>query len=118
MFYIILHYIYDFSITTLKQSLFSIPGTKEKIIQYFESFSQIAHKYGMKISGDANGEFFVKMGATETDLSVFKEMGIDIIRMDFSFNDERDAILINNKEGIQIEMSTGFVDEVLIGNFC
>lgn len=30
--------------------------------------------------------------------------------MDFSFNDERDATLINNKEGIKIEMSTSFIE--------
>ena len=101
-----------YGFTKVFTSLFSVPGTKEEIIQYFKSFSQIAHKYGMEVSGDANGEFFAKMGATETDLSVFKEMGIDTIRMDFSFNDERDAVLINNKEGIHIEMSTGFVDVI------
>ena len=32
--------------------------------------------------------------------------------MDFSFNDERDATLINNKEGIKIEMSTSFIDVI------
>ena len=93
-------------------SLFSVKGTKEEIVAYFKSFTAIAHKYNMKVSGDANGEFFRAMGATETDLSVFREMGIDIIRMDFSFRDERDAILINNKEGIGIEMSTGSVDVI------
>lgn len=89
-------------------SLFSVPGTKEEVIAYFKNFSQLAVKYGMEVSGDANGEFFKKMGASESDLSVFKEMGINTIRMDFSFNDERDVTLINNKEGIKIEMSTAF----------
>lgn len=98
-----------YGFTKVFTSMFSVEGTKEEIITYFKDFSAIAHKYGMVVSGDCNGEFFGRMGATETDLSVFKEMGIDIIRMDFSFNDERDAILINNKDGILIEMSTGFV---------
>jgi uncharacterized protein len=101
-----------YGFTKVFTSLFSVPGTKEEVINYFKSFSEIAHKYGMQISGDANGEFFSKIGATETDLSVFKEMGMDTIRMDFSFNDERDVALINNKEGIHIEMSTVFVDAV------
>ena len=91
-------------------SMFSVPGTKEEVIQYFKDFTAIVHKYGMVVSGDCNGEFFKKLGATENDLSVFKEIGMDILRMDFSFNDERDATLINNKEGIKIEMSTGFID--------
>lgn len=90
-------------------SMFSVKGTKEEIIDYFKNLTSIAHKYDMKVSGDCNAVFFDKMGANESDLSVFREMGIDIIRMDFSFNDERDAVLINNQEGIEIEMSTGFV---------
>ncbi len=93
-------------------SMFSVEGTKEEIINYFKSFTAIAHRYHMEVSGDCNGQFFAKMGATETDLSVFKEMGIDIIRMDFSFNDKRDAILINNQEGIHIEMSTAFIKTI------
>lgn len=101
-----------YGFTKVFTSLFSVEGTKEEIVNYFKSFSEIAHKYGMEVSGDANGEFFAKMGATETDLSVFKKMGIDTIRMDFAFNDERDAILINNKDGIHIEMSTSFVDVI------
>lgn len=107
-----------YGFTKVFTSLFSVPGTKEEVIHYFKDFSAIAHKYGMIISGDANFEFFTKMGATETDLSVFQEMGIDTIRMDSSFDDERDAILVNNKEGIHIEMSTTFVDiiETAIAN--
>lgn len=96
-----------YGFTKVFTSLFSVEGTKEEIIRYFKDFTAIAHKYGMVVSGDANGEFFKKMDGTETNLEAFKEMGIDIIRMDFSFNDERDAILINNPDGIGIEMSTG-----------
>ena len=98
-----------YGFTKVFTSMFSVEGTKEEVISYFKNFTEIAHKYQMKVSGDCNGEFFEKMGASETDLAVFQEMGIDIIRMDFSFADERDAALINNKEGIAIEMSTGFV---------
>ena len=98
--------------------MFSVEGTKEEIISYFKNFTKIAHKYNMEVSGDCNGDFFKKMEATETDLSVFKEMGIDTIRMDFSFNDKRDAVLINNKDGIKIEMSTAFINiiEAAIAN--
>lgn len=66
----------------------------------------------MIVSGDCNSELFHRLEATETDLSVFKDIGGDILRMDFSFNDERDATLINNKEGIKIEMSTSFIDVI------
>ncbi len=101
-----------YGFTKVFTSMFSVEGTKEEIISYFKNFTQIAHKYNMEVSGDCNGDFFKKMEATETDLSVFKEMGIDTIRMDFSFNDKRDAVLINNKDGIKIEMSTAFINVI------
>ena len=93
-------------------SMFSVKGTREEVMGYFRNFTEIAHKYNMKVSGDCNSEFFERMGATERDLSVFKDMGIDRIRMDFSFQDQRDAILINNKDNIGIEMSTAFIDVI------
>ncbi len=107
-----------YGFTKVFTSMFSVEGTKEEIISYFKNFTKIAHKYNMEVSGDCNGDFFKKMEATETDLSVFKEMGIDTIRMDFSFNDKRDAVLINNKDGIKIEMSTAFINiiEAAIAN--
>ena len=107
-----------YGFTKVFTSMFSAEGTKEEIISYFKNFTKIAHKYNMEVSGDCNGDFFKKMEATETDLSVFKEMGIDTIRMDFSFNDKRDAVLINNKDGIKIEMSTAFINiiEAAIAN--
>lgn len=107
-----------YGFTKVFTSMFSVEGTKEEIISYFKNFTKIAHKYNMEVSGDCNGDFFKKMEATETNLSVFKEMGIDTIRMDFSFNDKRDAVLINNKDGIKIEMSTAFINiiETAIAN--
>lgn len=93
-------------------SMFSVDGTKEEVVRYFKDFTEIAHRHGMKVSGDCNGEFFHRMGAAPADLSVFQEMGIDIIRMDFSFRDERDAALINNQSGIRIEMSSGAIDVI------
>ena len=55
-----------------------------------------AHQYGMKVSGDCNTKFLEKMGADESNLSIFNEMGIDSIRMDLCYFDERDTKLINN----------------------
>lgn len=101
-----------YGFTKIFTSMFSVPGTKEEVITYFKDFCTIAHKYGMVVSGDCNGEFFDKLGAAPEDLSVFREIGMDILRMDFSFMDERDAALINNKEGIKIEMSTAFIDVI------
>lgn len=86
-------------------SMFSVPGTKEEVFNYFKNFTEIAHKHNMIVSGDCNTQFFKKMGATEKNLKIFKEMGIDVVRMDMSYMDQRDVDLINNEYGIGIEMT-------------
>lgn len=93
-------------------SLFSVEGTREEIMQYFKDFTEIAHRYGYEVDGDCNAMFFEKMKASPEDVSVFKEMGIDILRMDTPFQDERDAVLINNRDGLKIEFNTSMIDIV------
>lgn len=93
-------------------SLFSVEGTREEVIAYFRAFSEIAHRLGYEVDGDCNAAFFDRMGASADDLSVFREMGIDILRMDTPFRDERDATLINNQEGLKIEFNTSMIDVV------
>ncbi len=66
----------------------------------------------MKVSGDCNTAFFKKMGASESDISIFKEMGIDIIRMDLPYFDQRDVTLINNPYNITIELSSCMIQAV------
>ena len=91
-------------------SLFTVDGTKEEIIKYFKSLCDMAHKYNMVVSGDANTQFFEKMDADESNLDSFKEMGLDILRMDIPYMDQRDVTLINNSYGIKIELNTAFGD--------
>lgn len=98
-----------YGFTKIFTSLFSVPGTKEEVFNYFKNFIDIAHKYGMEVCGDANTDFLRKMGADEKNLAIFKEMGLDTLRMDSCYMDERDVTLINNDYGIRIELSAGFV---------
>ena len=68
--------------TKVFTSLFSVEGTKEELVHYFRELTDLAHKYGMVVSGDCNGELFRRLGAKADDLSVFQDMGLDILRMD------------------------------------
>lgn len=94
-----------YGFTKVFTSMFSIPKSAEEIEKEFTVFCQKAHQYGMEVSTDVNPQCFDKMKATPSDLSVFKRMGIDSIRMDACFNDERDLMLINNPQGIHIKYS-------------
>ena len=101
-----------YGFTKIFTSMFSVPGTKKEVFDYFKIFCDLAHKHGMKVSGDCNTAFFKKMGASESDISIFKEMGIDIIRMDLPYFDQRDVTLINNPYNITIELSSCMIQAV------
>lgn len=93
-------------------SMFSIEGTIEQIVDYFKNLCKIAHDNNMVVSGDCNPMFLEKLNANANDISIFKEMGIDIIRMDVPYFDERDVTLINNNYGIKIEISSMMIDAI------
>ena len=102
----------SYGFTKVFTSMFSIEGDKDEVTQYFKNFTGIAHQYGMKVSGDCNTKFLEKMGADESNLSIFNEMGIDSIRMDLCYFDERDKKLINNTYNIGVEMSGAFIKPI------
>ena len=85
--------------------MFSVEGTKEEVLDYFKNLIEKAHKNGLKVSLDVNPMCFEKMGATVEDLSVFKSIEVDCLRMDLSFGPEQDAKLVKNPYGIAIEFN-------------
>ena len=93
-------------------SLFSVEGTKEDIIKYFRDLSDAAHRYGMEVYGDCNARFFMQMKASPDDLSVFREMGLDVLRLDLMFNDERDVAIVNNDQGLGVQLNASLVPAV------
>ena len=86
-------------------SMFSVEGTKEEVLDYFKNLIEKAHKNELKVSLDVNPMCFEKMGATVEDLSVFKNIAVDCLRMDLSFGSEQDAKLVKNPYGIEIEFN-------------
>ena len=101
-----------YGFTRVVTSLFSVEGSKEEIIAYFRGLCDIAHRYGMKVYGDCNARFFMEMGAKPDDLSIFREMGLDVLRLDLMFNDERDVAIVNNKEGLGVELNASLIPSV------
>ena len=93
-------------------SLFSVEGSKEEVIAYFKGLSDIAHRYDMEVYGDCNARFFMQMGASPDDLSIFKEIGLDVLRLDLMFNDERDVAIVNNKEGLGVQLNASLIPAV------
>ena len=93
-------------------SLFSVEGTKEEIIGYFRDLSDVAHRYGMEVYGDCNARFFMQMNASADDLSVFRQMGLDVLRLDLMFGDERDVAIVNNDQGLGVQLNASTIPAV------
>lgn len=64
----------------------SVKESKEELVKNFSKFCQVAHECGLTVSADTNPEVFAHIGATPYDLSVFHEIGLDIIRLDGHFS--------------------------------
>lgn len=94
-----------YGVSRVFSSMFSVDGTREEVLEYFRKLIIAAHKNNLKVSLDVNPMCFEKMGATENDLSVFKSINVDILRMDLDYGPERDAKLVRNPYNIVIEFN-------------
>lgn len=85
--------------------LLSASRDVEVIKQEFGAFLKKAHELGFTVAADTNPQVFEALGATPGNLSVFHELGIDIIRLDGHFDDLQDVLITRNPYGIQIEFN-------------
>ena len=85
--------------------LLSVDQPKEYIIKEFGDFVSKAHELGFEVSVDTAPYVFDHLGATPRDVSVFHEMGVDIIRLDGHFDDYLDRLITRNPYGIKIEFN-------------
>lgn len=84
----------------------SIPDDKrEAYLEEFKGFMTKAHELGFEVAADTNPEVFEILGASPANLKPFKDLGLDIIRMDGNFGTQGDIQLTRNPYGIQIEFN-------------
>ena len=89
--------------------LLSVEGkSKEEIKEEFKTLIDHAHSYGMEVILDVAPFVFEKLGATYSDLSFFKEMHADGIRLDEGFDGMKEALMSCNKENLKIEINGSF----------
>lgn len=89
----------------------SVKENKDEVVANFSKLCAVAHEAGMIISADTNPEVFKRLGATPYDLSVFHQIGLDIIRLDGHFGEVEDIAITHNPYGIKIEYNaSGTVD--------
>lgn len=98
--------------------LLSVKESKEDTVKNFKQFIKKAHELDFMVSVDTNEEVFKFLGAKATDISIFNEMGVDIIRLDCPLTDMENILLTNNPYGISIEFnaSSTMALDLLINN--
>lgn len=94
--------------------------SKQQIIQEYKSMFDAAHQYGMHITIDVAPSVFSTLNISYDDLSFFKELGADCIRLDEGFDGLRESLMTYNKEDLDIEINmsnhTKYLDNIISFN--
>lgn len=95
-------------------SMFSVEGTPDEVLAYFRDLDAAAHEVGMEVALDVNPECLARLGATPQDLSVFKGIEADILRMDGAYGEDDNYAMLCNPYGIKIEYNASALEPAAI----
>jgi len=97
--------------------LLSVNKSKEVILEKFKKINHHAKEKGFEIILDVNPKVFNDLGISYDDLSFFKEMNADGIRLDIGFTGLQESIMTFNKENLKIEINmsniTHYIDTIM-----
>ena len=104
--------------TRIFSCLLSLQGkTREQLIEEFKDINDYAHERGMEIYLDVAPAVLKGLGVEWNDLSFFKELGADGIRLDEGFDGMKEAQMTCNPEGLKIEVNAslgnGYIDNII-----
>lgn len=90
--------------------LLSMPEDKtiQDIKEEFTQLIEVAHSYNMEVIIDVAPFVFSKLGITYDNLSFFHEIGADGIRLDETFDSQKEALMTYNKYNLKIEVNASF----------
>ena len=79
--------------------------SREEIIGQFCRLADEAHACGMEIIPDVSPAVFSRLGTSYEDLSVFREMHVDGIRLDEGFDGMKESLMTYNPQGLKLELN-------------
>lgn len=85
--------------------LLSAEEEKEEIIKKFSKVNEYAHDKGFEVIVDVSPRVFEKLGISYDDLSFFKEIGGDGLRLDMGFTGSEESLMTFNEHGLSIEIN-------------
>ncbi|MBK1810328.1 DUF871 domain-containing protein [Clostridium sp. YIM B02505] len=91
---------------------FHIPEANYDIVlEHFSEVSKLAQKLNMKIIADISPNAYNFLGIDEDDLARVKDLGVDVLRLDFGYSEEFIANLSRNRFGLKVEINASTVTE-------
>lgn len=97
--------------------LLSVEESREEIVKKFKATNEYAKKKGFEIIVDVSPAVFSKLGIGYNDLSFFKEIGADGLRLDMGFTGSEESLMTFNPEGLKIEINmsnnTRYIDTIM-----
>lgn len=93
------------------------PDQKEKIVREFSETINHATSLGMEVIADVSPKVFGELDISYKDLSFFKEIGADGIRLDMGFTGNEESIMTFNPQDLYIELNissgTRYLENIL-----
>lgn len=89
-------------------ALLGAKGTYEEVVERYLPYTRLAHELGFEIFCDVNPMVLKRLGVGISmfqggiDLTFFKELGIDAMRLDLGMSELEEAALAKNADGIKI----------------
>lgn len=97
--------------------LLSVQKPREEIIAEFLDINLFAKSKGFEIIVDVSPRVFGELGISYDDLSFFKDIGADGLRLDGGFGGQQEAMMSFNEYGLKLEMNmsvdTSYIDTVM-----
>ena len=85
--------------------LLSVNKPAEEIKKEFKELNAYAHELGFEVIVDVSPRVFGELNISYKDLSFFKEIGADGIRLDAGFSGLEESIMTYNPQGLIVEIN-------------
>ncbi len=97
--------------------LLSVNETKEVIKEKFKRINEYAHKNNFEVIVDVSPRVFDELGISYKDLSFFKEIGADGVRLDAGYSGLEESLMTFNPQDLKIEINmsnnTNYIDTIM-----
>ena len=85
--------------------LLSAEESKEEIIKHYSEINNYARNKNFEIIVDVSPRIFEKLQISYDDLTFFKQLGADGLRLDLGFTGSEESLMTFNEHGLSIEIN-------------